>query len=117
MSVQPSKGYLILRNLNQQAGREMLYMFHNLELAHQYLGVNVVGERYDVLSRTIGNGLQRLHLHDRYTFREMDVWVETVNIMDGCLMDNFGGADGINGRVEDFWTPVDREMFQIRFAG
>ena len=61
-------------------------MFHNLELAHQYLGVNVVGERYDVLSRTIDNGLQRLHLHDRYTFREMDVWVETVNITDGCLM-------------------------------
>jgi hypothetical protein len=96
---------------------EVLYMFHNLELAHQYLGVNVVGERYDVLSRTIDNGLQRLHLHDRYTFREMDVGVETVNIMDGYLMDNFGGADETNGRVEDFWTPVDREMFQIRFAG
>jgi hypothetical protein len=47
----------------------------------------------------------------------MDVWVETVNIMDGCLMDNFVGADGINGRVEDFWTPIDRETFQIRFAG
>lgn len=36
---------------------------------------------------------------------------------DGCLMDSFVGADGINGRVEDFWTPVDRETFQIRFAG
>jgi hypothetical protein len=91
-------------------------MFHSLPLADRYVDEHIVGRRYTVTSFEMdAEYLRKLHLEDTYSPTKMDVWVETVDIMDACLFDNVFIEEEVSGREDDCWAPVDRQTIKDLF--